>query len=241
MNAMVLAAGFGTRMRPLTDRLPKALLPIHGKPLLQLILNQLRSRGFDKIVVNAHHHAEQIKAFIEQFPHRREFELYFSYEPMILDTGGGIKKMLSFFPGDNPILVHNVDILSACDLKQIMAHHLSQQADATMVLHSNPTDRSLAFDTNLRLLGRSDTVQNRDCQHFGFCGIQVVQPHLFHAEKEPRFYSIDLYIRAAQHNQKIIGYPITGVYWRDIGRPEDVHAAEEDILSGRFQPIESQS
>lgn len=233
MRAMILAAGYGKRMAPLTTERPKALLSICGRPLLAHLLSALERQGFHEIAVNSHHLAEQIHGFIEKYRRTSCVRLFESFEAEILDTGGGIKKMLEFFPGNQPVLVHNVDILSDCDLRSLMAFHVANRCTATLVIQRHPSERPLRFDERLIFLGRGQPMDVTP-QNYSFCGIQVIQPELFRQYEQRRFYSIDLYVDAAQRGKRIGGYVMESGYWRDIGRPEDIAQAEADIKSGRF-------
>ncbi len=234
MRAMILAAGFGTRLRPLTDSLPKALVPVHGAPLLAILLNRLVRFGFNEIAINAHYRATQIEDFLIAFSKNVSAKLHFSYEPKLLDTGGGIKKMLKFFPGDSPLLVHNVDILSDLDLSRLLQTHAENNNDATLVVNSSQSDRALVFDDKNRLLGRASE-QNKNCgNHYGFCGIQVIQPFLFRNVRKDVFYSIDTYIEASKSGHNIAAYSMDNYYWQDIGSEQDLLQAQRDIKERRL-------
>lgn len=236
MRAMILAAGFGTRLRPLTNNIPKALVLINGKPLLEYQLESLQRFGFKQVVVNAHHLAEQVKSFLDRFQSQTTMDIFYSYEPHILNTGGGIKKMLDFFPGDDPIVVQNVDIISSIQYDQLIQHHLKNKSLATLAINRNETDRGLAFNESLNFLGRFDAKLHRIEQKYCFCGIQVIQPQLFRDKIDDIFYSIDVYCETAKSIGHIKGFDITGLYWRDIGTPEDVEALTHDIKHGIFKP-----
>ncbi|MFA5651349.1 MAG: sugar phosphate nucleotidyltransferase, partial [Proteiniphilum sp.] len=123
MKAMIFAAGLGTRLKPLTNTMPKALVPVGGKPLLQHAIEKLKAAGFDEIIINLHHFPDQIIHFIEA-NHRFGVRIEFSDErEQLLDTGGAIKKASWFFNDDRPFLIHNVDILSTIDLRELVTHH----------------------------------------------------------------------------------------------------------------------
>ncbi|MBN1465213.1 nucleotidyltransferase family protein [candidate division KSB1 bacterium] len=233
MNAMVLAAGLGTRLLPITTSLPKALVPVAGTPLLGIILHRLKAHGFTHVAVNAHHHAKQVKHFLQHFAEQNDVTLYLSQEPVLLDTGGGIRKMLDFFDKDAPILVHNVDVLTTLHYAHLMRAHIDSRAAATLVINRRQTDRPLSFSSQGDFLGRLTNFQENEVL-FGFCGIQVIQPFLFRRIDADRFYSIDAYEKAAQAGFLIRGYDITTCYWRDVGTPGDLQAAEKDIQQERF-------
>ena len=149
MNALIFAAGLGTRLKPLTDTMPKAMVPVSGKPLVQILIEKLKGIGVTDIVINVHHFAQQIIDFVRAND-GFGINIQFSDETdMLLETGGGLKKAARLFPNDNPILVHNVDILSNADLLSLYTH-----ATATTLLVSHrKTQRYLLFDQDDRLVG----------------------------------------------------------------------------------------
>jgi NDP-sugar pyrophosphorylase family protein len=155
MKAMILSAGLGTRLRPLTDDRPKALVTVAGRTLLQIALSRLRSFGVSEVIVNAHHHAQMIADYLkahDNFGMRIEV----SYEEELLDTGGGLKKAAHFFSDSRgePFILHNVDILSTIDLARMMRFHTEQHALATLAVQNRETSRYLLFDELGQLCGR---------------------------------------------------------------------------------------
>ena len=151
---MIFAAGLGTRLKPLTDRIPKALVPVNGIPMLQHVILKLKQAGFTEIVINIHHFGEQIIDFL-QAHQNFGITIHISDErEELLDTGGGIKKAIPFFSGNEPFLVHNVDILSDTDLKALYDYHQQSTNDATLLVSQRETSRYLLFDKdNARLCG----------------------------------------------------------------------------------------
>ena len=144
MNAMIFAAGLGTRLKPLTDRMPKALVSVAGKPLLQHVLDKLTAQGFDNIVVNVHHFANQLVDYL------KGMDVKISDETAeLLETGGGLKKALPLFGNDSHVLIHNVDILSNVDLKEFYDN--AQDADATLLVSWRKTKRYLVFDEAMQI------------------------------------------------------------------------------------------
>lgn len=214
MNALIFAAGLGTRLKPLTDTMPKAMVPIHGKPLVQILIEKLKTIGVDHIVINVHHFAQQIIDFVEASNHFG-IDIQFSDETdMLLETGGGLKKAACLFPNADPILVHNVDILSNADLLS-----LYNTATATTLLVSDrKTQRYLLFDTDECLVGWVNMVTGQvksphpellehdgDSTYFqqhsalkkhAFAGIQVFFPSLlpFMNTWQGKFSIIDFYL-----------------------------------------------
>ena len=162
MKAMIFAAGLGSRLKPLTDTMPKALVPIAGHPMLEHVILKLKAAGFTEIVINIHHFGEQILDFLEA---NENFGLIIHISDerdLLLDTGGGIKKARSFFENsDEPFLIHNVDILSDVNLKELYDYHLRSGAVATLLASQRKTSRYLLFDTDKRLCGwiNKDTEQ----------------------------------------------------------------------------------
>ncbi len=233
MNAIILAAGLGTRLFPLTDKTPKALVPICGRPLLQLQLDRLLNQGFRHIAVNAHYKADQIYDFLKRYHTQHDVDIHYSLEKHLLNTGGGIKKMLQFFPDTEPVLVHNVDIVSTVSLQGVMEYHKSCLADCTLVIKKQFSDRPLLFSDEMRLLGRGSTVGD-EARNYTFCGIQVIQPKIFTNIAAKNFYSIDVYLSAIKFGKKIIGYSIGKDYWHDVGTPEDLEKVEKDVSEKRL-------
>ena len=153
MKAMVFAAGLGTRLRPLTDHQPKALVNVGGVPMLERVILRLKGAGFDDITVNVHHFGEQIIDFL-QTKRYAGVTIHISDErDLLLDTGGGILKAKPFLEGNEPFLVHNADIMTDIDLGALYRHHLAHRAEATLVVSQRNTSRYLLFDAQQRLQG----------------------------------------------------------------------------------------
>ncbi|NLV53066.1 MAG: NTP transferase domain-containing protein [Bacteroidales bacterium] len=148
MNALIFAAGLGTRLKPLTDTMPKALVPVNGKPLVQILIERLKCIGVTEVVINVHHFAQQIIDYVEDND-SFGINIHFSDETsMLLETGGGLKKASRLFSNDEPILVHNVDILSNADLQALYA-----QPATTLLVSARHTQRYLLFSHTNRLVG----------------------------------------------------------------------------------------
>jgi NDP-sugar pyrophosphorylase family protein len=244
---MVLAAGLGTRLRPLTDDRPKALVTVAGRTLLEIVLERLHGFGVREVVVNAHHFAEKIVAYLAahgNFGMRIEV----SREETLLDTGGGLKKAAAFFPeaGDEPFLVHNVDVISGIDLGKMVAAHRERGALATLAVASREASRYLLFDEAGVLCGRrakgdaeaelvraAEAARALATEALAFAGIHVVSPRIFGLMREEGAFSvIDAYLRLAAEGERVVAFRADGAYWRDLGRPESVAAAERDLESG---------
>jgi len=246
MKAMVLAAGLGTRLRPLTDDLPKALVTVGGRTLLEITLCRLRAFGVSEVIVNAHHHAEMIVDYLkanDNFGMRIEV----SRENKLLDTGGGLKNAAHFF-GDGPqepFILHNVDVLSSIDLGRMMQFHAQQGALATLAVQQRETARYLLFDKQGLLCGRrvkraepgeDEMARPAVSAHaLAFSGIHVISPGIFAKMKEHGAFSIiDAYLHLAAQGEKIIAFRADEWYWRDLGRPANILQAEEDMESGKY-------
>jgi len=238
MKALIFAAGLGTRLKPLTDTMPKALVPINGKPLLELVLQKLIASGFDEIIINVHHFADQIIDFVKQnnsFGVRIEIS---DERDALLETGGGIKKTSWFFDDGEPFLVHNVDILSNIDLKELYDYHLSHNGIATVVVSNRDTARYLLFDSNLRLNGwtniktgevRSplEMLDVSSCQRLAFSGIHVISPKVFDlmSSWNGKFSVIDFYLDIAA-KETIKGFVPENLKMIDVGKIDSLHDAE---------------
>lgn len=237
MKAMILAAGFGTRLAPYTQKAPKALVQLAGQPLLALILQRLIAAGCDRIAINVHHFADQVADWLAAHEHPG-IDILISVEEEILGTGGGIERMVPLLGTDEPILVHNVDVLSNLPLRELVRAHREQHNRATLAVSSRQTRRHLLFDEAAQLCGRAGS-DNQEPQFvrkpegglqlLAFNGIQVIDPLLFQEHEEPRFSSVDLYLEAAARGEKVSGWRMDAWYWRDLGKPYDLEAAEKDV------------
>jgi NDP-sugar pyrophosphorylase family protein len=240
---MVLAAGLGTRLRPLTDDRPKALVTVAGRTLLEIALGRLRSFGVREAIVNAHHHAEMIVEYLkahDNFGMRIEV----SREDLLLDTGGGLKQAAHFFlETPEPFILHNVDVLSTIDFERMVRFHRKHEALVTMAVQARETSRYLLFDAQGELCGRRAGLAGepewarppQTTQALAFSGIHVISPRIFaKMTEEGAFSIIPAYLRLASQGEKILAYRMDDCYWRDLGRPESLAQAAEDMNSGRY-------
>jgi NDP-sugar pyrophosphorylase family protein len=241
MRAMILAAGLGTRLRPLTDDRPKALVEINGRTLLEITLSRLRSFGISEVIINVHHFADMVVDYLRA-NHDFGMRIEVSREEVLLDTGGGLKKAARFFLGhssrpDEPFIVHNVDVLSAIDLRRMAEYHTKNQALATLAVQDRPTSRYLLFDESLRLCGRqfggNQPELVRGCQQMlalAFSGIHVISPRLLSMMTDDGAFSIiTTYLHVAAQEEKILAFRADDSYWRDLGKPENVAQADRDV------------
>ncbi len=201
MKAMILAAGAGSRLHPLTENTPKPLVKFHGKTMLEILINKLRNAGFSEIIINVHHFAEQIIDYIrqEQF---KDLTITISHEKELLDTGGGIKFALNLL-GHEPVLFHNVDILTELDLKAFYEYHRFRNSQITLAVKQRNTSRSLLFTSNgylggweypekrLRIITRNS---KNGYAHTAFSGIYIINPELFDEFPEEDFFSVSPWI-----------------------------------------------
>jgi mannose-1-phosphate guanylyltransferase len=247
MKAMILAAGLGTRLRPLTDNRPKALVEIDGRTLLEITLSRLRTFGIRDVIINVHHFADMILEYLKtnaDFGMRIEV----SREETLLDTGGGLKNASFFFTGnssslEDPFILHNVDVISTIDLARMVQFHTEHHALATLAVQDRETSRYLLFDQQLRLCGRrsgpdqkSELVRSpQRVQALAFSGIHVISPRfLGMMTEEGNFSIITSYLRLAAHEERILAFKTDEYYWRDLGRSKDLEQAAQDVNPKHF-------
>jgi NDP-sugar pyrophosphorylase family protein len=243
MKAMILAAGLGTRLRPLTNDRPKALVEVGGHTLLEITLTRLSEFGVREVIVNVHHFADKVIDYLRannNFGMRIEI----SREEVLLDTGGGLKKAARFFQeqadSHEPFILHNVDVISGIDLERMMQFHRERHALATLAVQDRETSRYLLFDRQNQLCGRLSgrdskaeflqSSQQLHSQALAFSGIHIISPLLLSVMTEEGAFSIiDFYLRIAAHGERILAFRADNYYWYDLGQPDSVARAEEDI------------
>ena len=247
MKAMILAAGLGTRLRPLTNDRPKALVELAGRTLLEITLTRLRAFGIREVIVNVHHFADMVVAYLqahENFGMRIEV----SREDVLLDTGGGLKKAAWFFledasNTDEPFLLHNVDVISTIDFAEMVQAHTTNQALATLAVQKRESSRQLLFDEHLQLCGRRAARDRepeivRPAPHLeplAFSGIHIISPRLLPMLTEDGIFSIvTSYLRLAGGGQCVEAFRADEYYWRDLGKPADLQQAAEDFKQRIF-------
>ncbi len=233
MEALIFAAGFGRRLKPLTDETPKPLLEIGGVSLLEIVIRRLVAAGVSSIVINTHHQAEKIESFLA----RKSFgvSIQISHEEEILETGGGLKNAARFFSSAAPFFIHNADVLSAVDLRNLYQFHLnSKNALATLSVRRRTTSRLLLFEEGflcgVQREGKTSSFSRTG--HFealAFDGIHVVSPGIFPKIRETgKFSIIDLYLRLASEGEKIQALSSDLFSWRDIGSSEGLLKARAE-------------
>jgi NDP-sugar pyrophosphorylase family protein len=247
MKAMVLAAGLGTRLRPLTNDRPKALVEVGGRTLLEITLTRLRAFGVREVIVNVHHLADLIVDYLNA---KKNFgmRIEVSHEEELLDTGGGLKKAAWFFlensaGSDEPFILHNVDVISTIDLREMIAFHREHKALATLAVQERETSRYLLFDEKGHLCGRRS---GRDggrqvmryasqTQALAFSGIHVISTRIFSLTTETgKFPIIPAYLWLAAKGARILAFRADDYYWQDLGRPENIAKAEQDFKTKSF-------
>ena len=243
MKAVILAAGMGTRLAPLTRETPKALVKIGDKTMLEIVLRRLAAAGADAFAVNAFHLADKIARFLEE---RANFglDIRLSREETLLDTGGGLKKAAPLVADGRPFFIHNVDVLSDIDLSALYRQHAASGALATLAVQSRESSRPLLFGADGRLFDRGqarrasspgrameECVSDRGrAAPLAFCGISVASPELLPRMTESGAFSLsDAYVRIAQEGGDIRAFRCDGAYWQDVGTPEKLEQARKRL------------
>lgn len=234
MKAMILAAGMGTRLMPLTSSIPKALVMLNGKTLLETAIVKLRSAGFDQIIVNVHHKAGQVLSYLREHDFTGTEIAISDEQDELLDTGGGIMKARWFLEGNEPFLVHNVDVVSGIDLNDLFKSHGVNKNLVTLAVTDRPSSRYLLFDGNGYLCGWQNKITGeeiiaRETQTYAalaFSGIHVIDPAIFTIlKKAGRFPVMELYLELAG-SYRIRAYQHSPASFFDLGTPEKLKEAE---------------
>ena len=245
MKALIFAAGLGTRLRPLTDHQPKALVPLGGVPMLERVILRLKRAGFDDITINIHHFGQQIIDFL-QAKQCYGLNIHISDErDLLLDTGGGILKAKPFLDGNEPILIHNADIITDIDLKAFYLHHLKRKADATLLVSQQETSRYLLFDADQRLRGWTNkstgevlpaglNLTAAPYTPLAFSGVHIISPTLYRwMGQEPwtgKFSIIPFYVDCCSE-AFIQAYQPQQMNFFDVGKIETLQKAEKWLES----------
>ena len=244
MRAMILAAGLGTRLRPLTNDRPKALVEIGGRTLLEITLTRLASFGVREVIINAHHFADIVIQYLKT-NNNFGLQVEISREELLLDTGGGLKKASWFFLQDptrldEPFILHNVDVVSEIDLQRLLNFHNENRALATLAVQERESSRYLLFDEQGELCGRRigrdqepELVRSPPkFQALAFSGIHMISPRLLTEMTEEGVFSIiATYLRLAGQGEKILAFRADEYYWRDLGKLDDLRLAEQDLAN----------
>lgn len=236
MIAMILAAGSGTRLAPLTLEKPKALVEFQGVPMIELILRKLRHAGFSRVVVNVHHQAEQMIRYMEQ-RHPDGLDIQLSDESMLLDTGGGIRHARPLL-GSGPVLFHNVDMLTDLDISRFWQSHQRGDAGITLAVKDRETSRSLLFTPEYQLAGwtypdRSLTIISRETRKGylwkAFSGIYIMNAEELDLLPDTEVFSITPWLIERSAKTAVVGYDHSADLWFDLGRLELFREAEKKV------------
>lgn len=236
MKAFIFAAGLGTRLYPYTESIPKALVPLQGKPMLGHLIMKLKSFGITDIIINIHHYGEQIISYLKE---NNDFGCHIiisDEREELLDTGGGLKKALSLLEDGEDLLVHNVDILTDFDLNKMMLQHKNSNAKVTLLVQNRSTSRYLLFDEQNKLCAWTNiktketkpvNINIENYKPFAFNGIHIINKStLRYFNKEDTFPIIPVYIEMSQ-SEEINAMEIDDSFWMDLGKPEAIVKAHK--------------
>lgn len=230
MKAMIFAAGKGTRLKPLTDSIPKALVEINGTPMLEIVIHKLIKSGVHEIIINVHHLANQIIDFLNT-KNNFGIRIEISHEKdQLLDTGGGLKKAAWFFDDNKPFIVHNVDVISNIDLNEILEYHKKNNALATLAVRNRISSRYFLFNGKNHLCGWENTktgetinnAANQESTPLAFSGIHVIHPKIFNLMDDAAKFSIVKSYLKLSRQFPVLAYKHDQDYWFDIGKPENL-------------------
>lgn len=239
MKAMIFAAGKGTRLQPLTNNTPKALVKVNGVPMLERVIIKLIQTGVNEIIINIHYLGDQIIDFLQS---KNNFGIHIEVSDesdQLLDTGGGLLKAAHFFNGKEPFIVHNTDIISNIDLLKMIEFHKCHNALATLAVRKRQTSRYFLFNKQMELCGWRNTKTNEtiisndanDLKPYAFSGVHIISPTIFNfLNQTGRFSIVNSYLELSKKDQ-ITGYDHTSDYWFDIGNTEKLEIAERYLKS----------
>lgn len=242
---MILAAGSGTRLRPMTDTRPKALVEIQGVSLLEITLEQLLRSGFTDLVINVHHFAGQIVDFLERHKYFSSNIRISDESGLLLDTGGAIKKAAGLFNPEQPLLVHNVDILTNLDFNSLLADHLASQALATLAVKERSSTRYLLIDKDNRLCGWEYPDRNlkictrentRGLTKTAFSGVYILSGEILDRFPDEDVFGFIPWILNLAGSESIMTWDHSPAFWYEVGRPESLQTAQAELLIDRNHP-----
>jgi len=243
MKAMVLAAGFGSRLGEITKNTPKCLVEVGGKPMLEHVVDRLRGCGVTEVVINLHYLAQQVRDFVVA---RNNFgiSVQFSYEPEILETGGGLLAAWPFLSNERFFIVHNSDVYCDANLQELISAAERSNAIATLAVMSRQSSRNLLFDDNENLIGwesskdgdtttRSVAREVVNPTRYAFSGIHVVSNalHSYLRMSSGKFSIIESYLNAARAGQSVRAHRIDGAFWIDVGSPAQLKLLDAHLKS----------
>ncbi|MDA3952356.1 MAG: nucleotidyltransferase family protein [Bacteroidales bacterium] len=239
MKAMIFAAGIGTRLKPLTNNTPKALIKVSGVPMLELVIKKLINTGVNEIIINVHYLADQIIDFLKS---KNNFGIRIEISDEtdeLLDTGGGLKKASWFFNDNEPFILHNVDVISNIDLREMLNHHNNNKALATLAVRKRTSSRYFIFNKKQELSGWENTKTSekkisKSCKSLislAFSGIHIINPEIFkNIDENGKFSIISTYFELSK-SKLISAYQHDKDYWFDIGNQEKLEKAEKYLIS----------
>ncbi len=242
MKAMILAAGLGTRLKPFTDTKPKALFKIENRSLLEWTIRYLKKHGINELVINVHHHPDQIIDFLKQ---NNGFGLPYKISDesnRLMNTGGAIVKASEYLKGSDPFILMGIDVITGLNLGEMIRFHKEKRPLVTLGVKDRVTTRSLLFDENMRLTGwrdnRSGEMKGQQPIHYtyalGFSVVHIIQPEIFNQITETGAFSImDLYLRLMD-SEKILGFRHDESGWFEFGRTE---AIDSILANTEFQQV----
>lgn len=239
MKAMIFAAGKGTRLQPLTNDTPKALVKVNDLPLLEHVIKKLIHTGVNEIIINIHYLGDQIIDFLHS---KNNFGIHIEISDeseQLLDTGGGLLKAADFFNQNESFILHNTDIISNIDLKKMIEYHKIHNALATLAVQERPSSRYFLFNKQMELCGWKNTKTNekviskevKSIKPYAFSGIHIINPNIFnYINQTGKFSIVDTYLELSK-KELITGFDHTSDYWFDIGNTEKLDTAEKYFRS----------
>ena len=240
---MIFAAGLGTRLKPYTETMPKALVPVAGIPMLEILIKHLQNNGINGFIINVHHFADKVIEFLK-LNNNFGADITISHEEeLLLDTGGGLKKAAWFFDDQQPFLVQNVDVISDLDYQDMLDSHNNSQPMATIAVSKRETSRYFIFDDFMQLCGWENTKTGEvkmaregigELTRFAFSGIHIIDPAIFgFMHQNGKFSIVDTYLELSA-TKKITGFEHNPQNWVDLGKPEELLKAEKILDKTRI-------
>jgi len=234
LTGMILAAGFGTRLQPFTDELPKALVPFCGKPMIEHVIEKMRNFGIERIVVNVHHKREKLIDYLRRNDFGAEIIISDEKENHLL-TGGGIKNAIRFFGESENVIIHNTDIISSVDYGELLDFHTSHQAGITLAVRKKDDARVLLFDAEKNLVGWKNKSENKIrfrrnteiYDEYGFTGVYVIAKEVFDFFPDKEKFDIIDFLLDESKDFEILGFEDKSEFWFDLGSAEKIREAEK--------------
>lgn len=245
MKAMIFAAGLGQRLKPYTNTIPKALVPVNNRPMLEWVILNLKKFEINNIIINVHHFADKIIRYLNS-KDNFGIQIAISMEDKLLDTGGGLKKAAWFFEGENDFIVHNTDIITDIDLHEMYLNHLSTKSDVTLCTRTRDTNRYLLFNSDNILCGWQNKKENDFIWVDGmvdefiqksFCGIHILSTKIINKlNTAESFPIIDDYLRLAK-KYKITSFDANSYRWSDLGKAENIEEVANIFPESYFSAL----